>query len=59
MREREELQKQREAAAKKSGRTVDEARASTTEPEARTMKFPDGGHRRDITSIRDRYRKRA
>jgi transposase len=45
MRECDELQKQREAAAKQSGRKVTEARASTTEPEARTMKFPDGGYR--------------
>ncbi len=45
MRECDELQKQREAAAKQSGRKVNEARASTTEPEARTMKFPDGGYR--------------
>lgn len=41
----EELQKQREASAKQSGRKVDEARASTTDPQARTMKFPDGGFR--------------
>ena len=45
LRQREELQKQREATAKKSGRKVDEARASTTDPEARTMKFADGGYR--------------
>jgi transposase len=45
MRECEELQKQREASAKQSGRKVEEARASTTDPEARTMKFPDGGYR--------------
>jgi len=45
MRECEELQQQREASAKKSGRKVDEARASTTDPEARTMKFADGGYR--------------
>jgi transposase len=45
MRQCEELQKQREASAKQSGRTVDEARASTTDPEARNMKFPDGGYR--------------
>ena len=45
MRECDELQKQREAAAKQSGRKVTEARASTTEPEARNMKFPDGGYR--------------
>jgi transposase len=45
MRECEELQKQREATAKQSGRKVNEARASTTDPQARTMKFPDGGCR--------------
>jgi transposase len=45
LRQREELQKQREETAKKSGRKVDEARASITDPEARTMKFPDGGYR--------------
>lgn len=45
MRERDELQQQREASAKKSGRKTDEARASTTDPEARTMKFADGGYR--------------
>jgi transposase len=41
----EELQRQREEAAKKSGRPVNEARASTTDPEARNMKFADGGYR--------------
>jgi transposase len=45
MRECEELQKQREASAKLSGRKVVEARASTTDPQARIMKFPDGGCR--------------
>jgi transposase len=40
-----ELQKQREASAKQSGRKVVEAKASTTDPEARNMKFPDGGYR--------------
>ncbi|HEV8002687.1 MAG TPA: IS1182 family transposase [Planctomycetaceae bacterium] len=45
LRQREELEKQREASAKKSGRKVDEARASITDPEARTMKFADGGYR--------------
>ena len=45
LRQREELQKQREATAKRSGRKVDEARASITDPEARTMKFADGGYR--------------
>jgi transposase len=41
----EELQQQREESAKVSGRKATEARASTTDPEARTMKFPDGGYR--------------
>src|SRR5271156_4591374 len=45
MRQREELQEQREASAKKSGRKAGEARASPTDPEARSMKFPDGGCR--------------
>ena len=40
----EELQEEREESAKKSGRKATEARASTTDPEARTMKFPDGGY---------------
>jgi len=40
----QELQKQREARAKTSGEEVKEARASTTDPEARNMKFPDGGY---------------
>jgi transposase len=41
----ETLQKERESSAKKSGREVKEARASTTDPEARTMKFSDNGFR--------------
>lgn len=45
LRQREELQKQREASAKQSGRKVVEARASITDPEARIMKFADGGYR--------------
>ena len=45
MRECEELQKQRETSAKQSGRKVVEARASTTDPDARNMMFPDGGYR--------------
>jgi transposase len=45
MRQCDELQQQREASAKKSCRKVDEARASTTDPEARVMKFADGGYR--------------
>jgi len=40
-----ELQTQREAIAKKSGRKPTEARASTTDPEARVMQFSDGGYR--------------
>lgn len=39
----DELQKQRDESAKKSGRKPTEARASTTDPEARVMKFADGG----------------
>jgi transposase len=39
------LQARREATAKQSGRKPAEARASTTDPEARVMKFPDGGYR--------------
>lgn len=45
LRECEALQRQREASAKKSGRKAKEARASTTDPEARTMQFSDGGYR--------------
>jgi transposase len=45
MRQRDELQQQREASAKKNGRKVEEARASITDPDARTMKFADGGYR--------------
>jgi len=41
----EELQRQREATAKQSGRKTKEARASTTDPEARSMKMGDGGTR--------------
>jgi transposase len=40
MRQCEELQQQREASCGRKGR---EARASTSDPEARVMKFPDGG----------------
>jgi transposase len=45
MRQCDELQQQREAGAKQSGRKVNEARASTTDPTARNMKFADGGYR--------------
>lgn len=41
----DELQTQREASARKSGRKATPARASTTDPEARVMQFPDGGYR--------------
>jgi transposase len=40
-----QLQEERDQSAKTSGRKPTEARASTTDPEARTMKFPDGGYR--------------
>ncbi len=42
MRQCEELQQQRNASCGRKGR---EARASTTDPEARVMKFADGGYR--------------
>jgi transposase len=45
IRQCEELQGQREASAKQSGREVGEARASTTDPPARNMRFADGGYR--------------
>lgn len=41
----EELRRHREENAKKSGRAPGETRASTTDPEARTMQFSDGGYR--------------
>ena len=41
----EELRLQREKTAKQSGRKPATSRASTTDPEARTMKFADGGFR--------------
>ena len=41
----DQLQQQRENTAKKSGRKAGEARASTTDPEARNMMFSDGGCR--------------
>ncbi len=40
-----EVQEQRNATAKKSGRKPTEARASTTDPEAHVMQFSDGGYR--------------
>lgn len=45
LRQCQEAETQRQAAAKKSGRTPREARASTTDPEARVMKMADGGYR--------------
>jgi hypothetical protein len=45
LRQCDELQKQRAATAKKSCRKPTEARASTTDPEARVMQFSDGGYR--------------
>jgi transposase len=41
----DQLQQQREETSKITGKKPVEARASTTDPEARTMKFPDGGYR--------------
>jgi transposase len=41
----EQLQAQRETRAKKACRKPQEARASTTDPEARVMQFSDGGFR--------------
>lgn len=41
----DQLQQQREESAKRSGRDVTTPRASTTDPEARKMKFSDGGYR--------------
>jgi transposase len=41
----EELQAQRESNAEKSGRETKEARASTTDSDARVMQFSDGGYR--------------
>jgi transposase len=45
IRQCEQLQSEREVAAKKRGQPAREARASTTDPEARVMKFSDGGYR--------------
>jgi transposase len=45
MRQCAELQQQKEARAKQGKYKVEEARASTTDPEARTMKMADGGTR--------------
>lgn len=45
IRQCQELQAQRAATAKKSGRKPTEARASTTDPQARVMQFSDGGYR--------------
>jgi transposase len=40
----EELQKKRDERSKVSGEKAKEARASTTDPESRNMKFPNGGY---------------
>jgi transposase len=45
IRQCDSLRQEREDAAKKSGRKPTEARASTTDPEARVMSFSDGGSR--------------
>jgi len=45
LREAEHLAAQRQEQAARSGRPVREPRASTTDPEARVMKMPDGGFR--------------
>jgi hypothetical protein len=45
IRECEKLREEREKNAKQSGRKPTEARASTTDPEARVMAFSDGGFR--------------
>ena len=41
----EDLRREREESAKRSGRKPTEARASTTDPDARVMNFSDGGFR--------------
>jgi len=43
IRQCEQLQQQREERAKTTCQPAKQARASTTDPQARTMKFPDGG----------------
>ena len=45
MRQCDELEQQREKNAKITGKKTVEPRASTTDPAARVMKFPDGGYR--------------
>jgi len=45
IRQCDRLRERREATAAQSGRRPTEARASTTDPMARTMKFADGGYR--------------
>jgi len=40
----DQLERQREQTAKITGKKPREARASTTDPEARAMKFPNGGY---------------
>lgn len=45
LRECEELQRQRDERSQRTNRKAKEARASTTDPEARVMQFSDGGFR--------------
>jgi transposase len=45
VRQCEELRTERQESAQRSGRKPSEARASTTDPEARVMAFSDGGYR--------------
>jgi transposase len=45
LRQCEQLQQEREKTASRSGRKAQESQASTTDPEARKMKFADGGTR--------------
>ena len=45
IRQCDELRQEREKTAKQSGRKPTEPRGSTTDPEARIMKFSDGGYR--------------
>jgi len=45
IRQGEQLQQQREKRRKRGGKPPQEARASTTDPEARVMQFADGGFR--------------
>lgn len=45
LRQCEELQRERDERAQRTQQPAKEARASTTDPEARVMKFADGGYR--------------